>query len=76
MPTLNQQVSMSWLPGQLVGVVKVSSDPPALVRAFSSLVIWARSMEFSAWEPTHFKAKQRKEYTSQAPAVRQQFNKF
>lgn len=44
-PTLNQQVSMSWPPGQLGGVVAASGDPPA-----SSLAILARNDAFSAWE--------------------------
>lgn len=46
--TLNQQVSMSWLPGQLGGLLKGSRDPPALAWAFSSLTISARNVEFSA----------------------------
>lgn len=48
---------MSWLPGQLGGVVKVPGDLPTPARAFSSLVIWARSAEFSAWEMPTFEDK-------------------
>lgn len=44
---------MSWLPGQLGGVLKASGDPP--VGTLSSLMILARNVEFSAWEPVRLR---------------------